>query len=329
MSPINNHRKGLLLTAIGGAALTVDIPLIKLASGEPWSILMLRSAATFLAALGVWAVWRVLGKGAPRLIPGRAGLAVACLYGLGSITFTFAVFHTTTANLVFILALSTTFAALFSWVFLKERPRLSTFLAMGATLAGVLIIVGGGLGGGGLAGDAMALCSAIFIASAITITRATRRDMGFAALVGVAVPLAVATAFIWPVGLSVDAPGWILLDGAVVMPLAFFCLATGPKYLSGPEVAMFYLLETVFAPIWVWILFAEKPPANTLLGGTIIVSALFAHALWQLAHGQRRKAPPAPAQPAWMRSGGVEASGDGDAAGGEKGASRATGTVSA
>ena len=325
--PTSNHRKGLLLTAIGGAALTVDIPLIKLASGEPWSILTLRSAATLVAALAIWAMWRALRPDAPRFIPGWAGLAVAGLYGVGSITFTFAVFNTSTANLVFILALSTMFATLFSWLFLGERPRLATFLAIGATLVGVLIIVGGGLGDGGLAGDAMALCSAIFIAGAITISRASGQDMGFAALAGVAIPLVIATAFIWPTGLSVDVPGWILLDGAVVMPLAFFCLATGPKYLSGPEVAMFYLLETVFAPIWVWVLFAETPPANTLVGGTVIVSALFAHAIWQLTHGQMKKTPPAPRHPTCTRP--ADVSGGGGTTAGENGSSSATGTVSA
>jgi hypothetical protein len=51
-----DHAKGLLLTAIGGLALTVDIPLIKLASGEPWSILLVRCAATFAAALLIWLV---------------------------------------------------------------------------------------------------------------------------------------------------------------------------------------------------------------------------------------------------------------------------------
>lgn len=296
--PSSDHRKGLLLTAIGGTALTVDIPLIKLADGEPWSVLLLRSAATVAAALAIWTLWRMLRADAPHPIPGKAGLAVATLYGLGSITFTFAVFNTSTANLVFILALSTMFSALFSWLFLGERPSVATFLAMGATLAGVLIIVGGGLQGGGLAGDAMALCSAIFIAGAITISRASGRDMGLAALAGVAIPLTVAAVVTWRAGVSVNVPGWIILDGAVVMPLAFFCLATGPKYLSGPEIAMFYLLETVFAPIWVWVLFAETPSANSLVGGSIVVAALFAHAVWQLTHGRRRRPPTLPRHPA-------------------------------
>ena len=74
------------------------------------------------------------------------------------------------------------------------------------------------------------------------------------------------------------------------MPLSFFCLATGPRYISGPEVAMFYLLETVLAPIWVWMIFAEAPSRNSLIGGSILIAALVAHSLWQILEGRRRRA---------------------------------------
>ena len=51
---IEPHAKGLLLTAIGGLALTVDIPLIRLADGDAWTILLLRTGTTFVAALLIW-----------------------------------------------------------------------------------------------------------------------------------------------------------------------------------------------------------------------------------------------------------------------------------
>src|SRR5258707_14893632 len=137
MSSHDDHRKGLLITAIGGLTLTVDIPLIRLADGGAWTILLLRTGLTFVAALVIWAVWRSLGRNAPQLIPGWAGLVVAILYGLGSIAFVPAVFNTSTANLVFILAFTTMFSALLSWLFLKERPRPITLAALAVMLVGV------------------------------------------------------------------------------------------------------------------------------------------------------------------------------------------------
>lgn len=279
----------MILCAIGGLAITVDIPLVKLASGDPWPILMIRCAMTLIVSLIAWLIWRRVGN-APPLVPGKTGLIVAALYGLSSVFFIIGVFNTSTANLVFILALNTTFAAALSWIFLGEKPRGGTLLAMAAMIFGVLIIVWDSFGTGNLVGDAAGLMSTLLIASAITITRATRKDMGLASLVGVALPLVIATAMVAGTGFRIDAPWWIVLNGAIVMPIAFFCLATGPKYLSGAEVAMFYLLETVLAPIWVWMIFAEVPSRNSLIGGTILIVALVAHSIWQFIENRKRRA---------------------------------------
>lgn len=287
----DHHAKGLLLTAIGGMALTVDIPLIRLAQGEPWSILMLRTGTTFLAALVIWAIWRWITPKAPPLLPGWTGAAVAALYGLGSITFITAVYNTSTANLVFILAFNTAFAALLSWIFLKQRPGAATLIAMAAMILGVLIIVYDSIGTGNLFGDAMALCSAFLIASAITISRHSGTDMGFTALIGVIFPFLIAAFVVGSSGAyRVDAPWWIIFNGAVIMPISFYCLATGPRFLSGPEVAMFYLLETVLAPVWVWMIFSDIPSTASLIGGAILIVALVTHSLWQLHEGRRKRA---------------------------------------
>lgn len=298
MSSHNAHTKGLLLTALGGLTLTVDIPLIRLADGEAWTILLLRTGTTFVAALIIWAVWRSLSDKAPQLIPGRSGLVVAGLYGLGSIAFITGVYNTSTANLVFILAFTTMFSALLSWLFLKERPRPLTLAAMAVMIVGVAIIVGSSVGTGHLFGDLMAVCAALSIASAITISRASGKDMGFTALIGVILPFAVAAFMVCRVGFQVNAPWWIIFNGAVIMPISFFCLANGPKYISGPEVAMFYLLETVLAPVWVWMIFAETPTRDSLIGGAILIVTLIAHSLWQLHEGRKRRATLAVGQPA-------------------------------
>jgi drug/metabolite transporter (DMT)-like permease len=102
-------------------------------------------------------------------------------------------------------------------------------------------------------------------------------------------PFLVAAFMVSRTGFEIDAPWWIIFNGAVIM-VSFFCLATGPRYISGPEVAMFYLLETVLAPIWVWMIFAEVPTRNSLIGGLILIVALVSHSLWQLFDGRKRRA---------------------------------------
>lgn len=283
-----DHRKGLLITGIGGLVLSADIPLLRLGQGETWSTLLLRSSTTFVCALIIWGVWNLVTGKRRQVLPGKIGFLVATLYGLASIAFMTAVYNTKTANLVFILAFNTVFAALLSWVFLKERPKVVTFIAMFLMLIGVGIIVREGLSAGHVFGDLMGLLSTFILASAITVTRASGKDMSFAAMMGTAVPIAVAAFMVSQNGFSVAVPGWIIFNGAVVTTIAFICLATGPRFLSGPEVAMFYLLETVLTPIWVWLVFSERPSDATLTGGVIIISALIGHSLWQMVHSRRR-----------------------------------------
>jgi len=284
------HRRGLAITSLGGLALSFDIPLIRSAGGEVWSLLAVRSLSTFVVGLVAWFVLnRLLGRKIS-LIPGKAGLVVGLFYGINSCTFLLAVFNTSTANVVFILAFTSMFAALLSWIFLKERPSNATLVTMAAMVVGVGLIVQDGLESGHLFGDAMAASSAFLLASAITISRASGRDMALVPLVTAIFPAAVALLLLPASGFAIAAPQYILFNGLVMIPLAFFCLATGPRFLSAPEVGMFYLLETILAPIWVWLVFAESPTTQTLIGGAVLILALIGHSLWQMRSRAARAA---------------------------------------
>ena len=285
-----DHRKGLLITAIGGMALTVDIPLIKLSEGETWSVVAARGGMTFFAALVMWAGLRLLTSNRTPIIPGRTGLLVTALYGIAAVSFILAVFHTTTANLVFILAFNPMFAALMGWLLIGERPKPQTFLAMGTMVVGVGLIVSDGLQTGNMVGNGLALFTSLLLSLIITISRKARTGMGFAPLIAAILPCLVGLYMVGgPSNIVVPEMHWLALNGLIIIPVAFWCLATGPKYISGPEVAMFYLLETILAPVWMWLIFAEAPTRLGLIGGAIIVIALVGHSLWQLS-AQRRAA---------------------------------------
>ncbi|CAD7033483.1 EamA/RhaT family transporter [Pseudorhizobium endolithicum] len=279
---MDDHKKGLVLTTIGGLALSFDVPLVKLADGEVWSIIGLRSLATFTMAITLWLLLRLFSRRVPVLVPGRSGLWAGLCYGVSTMTFLGAVFHTATGNVVFIVAFTPMFAALFGWLALKEVPSVSTIVTMAVMVAGVALIVSGGLESGGLFGDVLALITSGLLAGAITISRKSGRDMGFVPLVATILPALVGLAFVAQQGFAVAAPAWVIFDGAIMIPLAFWCLATGPRYLSGPEVGMFYLLETILAPVWVWMVFSEVPQPQALVGGAILVLALVAHSAWQM-----------------------------------------------
>ena len=80
---------------------------------------------------------------------------------------------------------------------------------------------------------------------------------------------------------------------AALYALATVLLARGPRVLPSADVSMFFMLETVLTPVWIWLLFGEVPGERVLLGGAVVVATLFAHSWWRLFHSLRHS--PAPA----------------------------------
>jgi drug/metabolite transporter (DMT)-like permease len=283
--PLSAHAKGVLITFLGGMALSFDIPVVRLADGGVWSVLAVRSILTVFVALVVWIVIRAVSGKAPVLVPGRAGAIVSVFYAISTIFFMLSVFNTTSANVAFILAFNPMFGALLSWVFLREKPRRATFVAMAAMAAGVLIIVSDSLESGHLFGDVMALLSALSIACALTYSRAVDEDFGFTPMVAAIIPAVIGGLMCLKTGFVIAEPFWIIFNGLLLTPFAFWALAIGPRFLTAAETGMFYLLETVLAPVWVWLVFSEEPPVATLIGGGIILVAL----VWHSTHTLRRE----------------------------------------
>ena len=142
-SKLSDHRKGLLLTTFGGLALSMDIPLIRLSSGDVWSVLSARSLATIVVALTVLVIIRRVTGSLRSVLPGWLGLPVGLFYGLTTITFLLAVYYTTAANVVFIIALNPMFTALLSWIFLKERVPGYAWVGIGLISVGVALVSSG------------------------------------------------------------------------------------------------------------------------------------------------------------------------------------------
>ena len=67
------------------------------------------------------------------------------------------------------------------------------------------------------------------------------------------------------------------------------CQNLSPAVLE--QIRMISNLETVLAPIWVWLVFAERPSDYALLGGALVLGTLVIHTLidWR----QERAVPPA------------------------------------
>ena len=76
----------------------------------------------------------------------------------------------------------------------------------------------------------------------------------------------------------------------IIVPLmCIFCVAIpfvlvtiAPRFIPAAEVNLFFLLETIIGPIWVWLIIKEQPSIETLLGGTVIIATIAIHSFLKL-----------------------------------------------
>lgn len=294
LSQSREIKHAFLLTGLGGLLFTLDLPLLRLSMADQWTMVAARGFFLFLTISAVWAVARARGDRAP-FIAGRAGLAVAALSTIGNMAYIGAVARTDAANVVFIVALTPVIAAAFSRLALGERVHHFTWAATAMSFLGVAVIAAEGLETGHVAGDALALLSAFCSAAIFTIIRGTGRKVATSLALG-SLSSAVLAFTVFGVSLpALAAPGafampawaWLALNGVVAIPLATMLLARGPRVLPSADVSMFFMLETVLTPVWIWFLFAEVPPHGVLLGGGLVVVTLLAHSWWRLARSMR------------------------------------------
>jgi drug/metabolite transporter (DMT)-like permease len=276
--PKLDHRQGIWIAALGVVVLSFDALLVRLAATDPMNIAFWRgtlifvSVTLFIQFSGQRKQWRLYRA------HGGAALLVTLIYGVNSGLFVFSVSHTSVANTVVILSSSAFFAAFFSWLLLRERVALRTWIAIAVSVAGVLVVFAGSLGQPGSLGDALAIVLALSMGLTLTLLRRMPDLPKMPVVAGSGIVLAVLT---WPLssplGLAPEQYGWLAVMGLVQMPIASVLVMMATRYLPSPEVSLFLLIETVLGPLWVlWVLNEAVPPL-TLVGGSAILGAVAVH----------------------------------------------------
>ena len=274
-----SHLTGLAVTTAGVILISPDSLLIRLSLTDVWTLSVWRGLGLAVVLFAVqWVRHRSRSFEVFRDL-GIRGVAAAGLSALGTVLFVAAVQYTSVANVLILIGACPLSAALLSRVFLHEQIPGRTWLAIGATLAGVGLAVGGGLEGprwGDLFAAGASTCMAAYLT---TIRGAGNRDMTpCICLSGVVVVFAtLPLANPW----AVPASGvWYLaLLCIVVIPLSFSLITIGPRYLPAHEVSLIGALETFLGPLWVWLVLDENPGVFAIMGGLVVITALALHSV--------------------------------------------------
>ena len=136
---------------------------------------------------------------------------------------------------------------------------------------------------GNLYGDLFGLITAFGLAcNAILVRYAKNRDLVPSAVVGKLCVALFAFLFVENFELVGNDMIYIPLMCVMCVAIPFVLVTIAPRFITAAEVNLFFLLETILGPVWVWMVIKEQPSMETILGGAVIILTIAIHSFLAL-----------------------------------------------
>ncbi len=284
---MTNNAKGLALTSLGVFIMSLESLFIKFTTISPFLFSFYIGIFMFISMIStfIFKEKAVLKKALTTSFPML--IICAILMGTSNIFFITAVKTTTVANVVIIFSTAALFSALFAYLFYREKIAKNIIVASFFMFVGLFIIFNDKLEIGSIEGNIYALlCTAFFATSYVILSRYKEMDrVILTAFSGLALSI---IAFFFCEELLIDFKTLMIVMtmGLLISPISRVLLGNGAKYISASEVSLLMIIETIMAPIWVWMFLDEVPSSYTFIGGSIIVATLLVNSIYTLKRGE-------------------------------------------
>ena len=278
-----NQQKGSLLAFIAVMFITPDSLLIRLSNIDTWGMLFYRGAIPFTVVLTGLLIF--YNKNFLNILfnVGYAGIFYIISFAICNITFLVSIQNTNVANTLVMVATAPMLSAVLGGIFLKEIPDKKTWIAIIITFLAALYIFYDSIQLGNFFGDFMGLVTATGLAvNAVLVRSAKDRDLLPSAVLGKLCVAIFAFFFVDSFDLVGNDIIYVPLMCVLCVAIPFVLVTIAPRFIQAEEVNLFFLLETILGPIWVWMVIKEQPSLETILGGFIIIFTIAIHSFLKL-----------------------------------------------
>ena len=283
MKNLSDQQKGSLMAFIAVMFITPDSLFIRLSNVDTWGLVFYRGIIPFVTVfLGMLLIYK-LNFFKILFNSGYHGIIYVGTFSLTNITFVVSIQNTNVANTLVMIATAPMLSAILGAIFLKEQPDKKTWISIIITFLAIIYIFFDSLKLGNIYGDILGFITALGLAvGAVTVRSAKSKNLVPAAVVGKLIVGTFALFFIESFILVGKDLIIIPLMCILCVAIPFVLVTIAPRFIPAAEVNLFFLLETIIGPIWVWLIIKEQPSIETLQGGLIIIATIAIHSFLKL-----------------------------------------------
>ena len=283
MNNLTDQQKGSLLAFVAVMFITPDSLFIRLSTVDTWGLVFYRGIIPFFTVfLGMLLIYK-LNFFKILISSGYHGLIYISTFSITNITFVVSIQNTNVANTLVMIATAPMLSAILGAIFLKEPPDRKTWISIVITFFAIIFIFFDSIKLGNFYGDILGFITAVGLAvGAVTIRSAKTKNLVPAAVVGKLFVATFALFFIESFVLEDKDLIVVPLMCILCVAIPFVLVTIAPRFIPAAEVNLFFLLETIIGPIWVWLIIKEQPSIETLQGGIVIIATIAVHSFLKL-----------------------------------------------